>query len=149
MEIKDSEADNPETEHENPEETKSTQMINSASVATDSTLSHQTEEEEKIVEGEEEEETICAASSNKHIESNKDEFEEEYEKVVKMNENFSKRVNLKSPGEVATNLLMEVNEYSCQLFSLWNEFIQLIMVDQSASVEYFKPVYQKLIYERW
>jgi predicted alpha/beta hydrolase family esterase len=80
--------------------------------------------------------------------SNKDIFEDEFEKLSK-NEQFSKRVNLANPGEVATKLLMEVNEYSCQLFSLWNEYIQLLMIDQSETVAYFKPQYHKLTYERW
>lgn len=76
-------------------------------------------------------------------------FEEEFEKLLKKNEQFSKRVNLQNPGEVATKLLMEVNEYSCQLFSLWNEYIQLLMIDQSETVNYFRPSYHKLVYERW
>ena len=67
----------------------------------------------------------------------------------KNNEQFSKRVNLKNPGEVATKLLMEVNEYSCQLFSLWNEFIQLLMIDQIETIKYFSLPYHKLTYERW
>lgn len=95
-----------------------------------------------------EEETICAAK-HRPSESNKDMFEEEFEKLLKKNEQFSKRVNLKNPGEVATKLLMEVNEYSCQLFSLWNEYIQLLMIDQAETVAYFKPQYHKLTYERW
>lgn len=84
-----------------------------------------------------------------HHESNKDKFEEEYSKLQRQNQQFSKRVNLKNPGEVATKLLMEVNEYSCQLFSLWNDYIQLLMVDQNETVKFFSLPYHKLTYERW
>ena len=66
-----------------------------------------------------------------------------------MYEQFSSRVDLNNPFEVATKLLMEVNEYSCQLFSLWNEYIQLLMIDQSETVKYFKKFYNKITYERW
>jgi len=58
-------------------------------------------------------------------------------------------VNLDNPGEVATKLLMEVNEYSCQLFSLWNDYIQLLMLNQKETVNYFKPEYHKAVYEKW
>lgn len=87
--------------------------------------------------------------SLKQFDSNKDKFEEEYEKLQHKFEQFSKRVDLKTPSEVATKLLMEVNEYSCQLFSLWNEYIQLLMIDQGETVKFFKMCYQKIIYERW
>ena len=143
------ESENPETAHENPEETKiDDTAINQSIINTEAGSTSELDDEEiKITEGDEE--AIPTVRRSNIIESNKDVFEEEYEKVVKVNQNFSKRVNLKNPGEVATKLLMEVNEYSCQLFSLWNEYIQLLMLDQTATVEYFRPVYQKLIYERW
>lgn len=145
-----SEAD-PEVEGENPEETKSvTNQINESSTnKTEASSGSFVNNEDPDEEAKEiEEECICAAT-HQVTESNKDVFEEEFEKLLRNNEQFSKRVNLKDPGEVATKLLTEVNEYSCQLFSLWNEYIQLLMLDQSATVEYFKPSYHKLTYERW
>lgn len=138
----------PEIEEENghAEETKVDKDSIPLVSTTPSVISENIDDEE--IKEYHDEETICTAS-HKILESNKDMFEEEFEKLLKVNEQFSKRVNLENPGEVATKLLMEVNEYSCQLFSLWNEYIQLLMLDQASTVSYFRPSYHRLTYERW
>lgn len=129
------ESKNLEYENSNPEETKSCWDV--------------PDEEVKANLPYNDIEDYESLAKNKFIESNKDKFEEEYEKLQKIYEQFSKRVNLKNPGEVATKLLMEVNEYSCQLFSLWNEYVQLLMIDQNETIRYFKAFYYKLTNERW
>lgn len=142
----------PETqiEENTPEETKDTSSSIEESKVTDIETVPQTEdskpqEEQKKYEEEKkeyEEESICTAKKST-TENNKDAFEEEFQRLSKATESFSSRVNLDNPGEVATKLLMEVNEYSCQLFSLWNDYIQLLMVNQRDTVMYFKPEFHK------
>ena len=112
-------------EDEAPEETKSIPQDNEESKTTNESSAEVSSVPNPDEEDKETGEEIICTSSRTITESNKDMFEEEFEKLSKNSEQFSARVNLKNPGEVATKLLVEVNQYSCQLFSLWNDYIQL------------------------